>query len=146
MQNPKNYDKMGVEVTAKVSLGYGERHDTVKAVIYPDAGSLLSQVQDLTTRTSACARTMMFVKVANRFNRIAKAGIYPEDASEVVKAHASFIVGNCILASIQGVAIDLANPSNAAEMLPFEQDAVEQAGKKLIMHLLSAFAYEEVPS
>lgn len=141
MQNPKNYDKMGVEVTAKVSLGYGERHDTVKAVIYPDAGSLLSQVQDLATRTSACARTMMFVKVANRFNRIAKAGIYPEDAPEVVQARVSFSVGNGIVASIQGVAIDLADPSNAAETLPFEPEAVERAEKALVMYLLTAFAY-----
>ena len=141
MKNPKNYDKTSIEVTACISLGCGERHGYVKAVIHPDAGSLLSQVQTLTERTCAYARTMMFVKVANRFNGIAKAGIYPEDAPEVVKAHASFIVGDGIMASIQGVAIDLANPSNAAEMLPFEQKALEQAEKALVMYLLAAFSY-----
>lgn len=142
MKNPENYDeKMGMKVTARVSLGYGERYDIVKAVIYPDTESLLSQVQTLTTRISACARGMMFECIANRFDSIAKTGSYPENAPEVVQAHASFCVGNGIVASVQGVAIDLANPSNAAEMPPFEQEAIEQAEKVLIMYLLAAFSY-----
>lgn len=141
MRNDPNKENAGTEIVAKVSLSGAMRQEEITAAISPDAMTLLSQVQDLATRTSACARAMMFQKVADRFNSIAKAGNYPEDAPEVIHAHASFIVGNGIVASMQGVEIDFANLSNAAETLPFEQEAVEQAEKALVMYLLAAFAY-----
>lgn len=141
MRNEPNKEDAGIEVVAKVHFGGAKSQEEIKAVIIPDAMTLLSQVEALTTRTSACARAMMFQKVADRFNSIAKAGNYPEDAPEVIQAHVSFIVGNGIVASMQGVAIDFANPCNIAETLPFEQDEVEQAEKELVMYLLSTFVY-----
>ena len=132
---------VGIVVNAKVSLGCGECHDNVQAAIYPDAMTLLPQVQTLTTRVCARARAMMFEHVANRFNTVSKTGIYPEDTPEVMQANVRFFVGNGIVASMQGTEIDFGNPSNIAEMLPFEHEAVEQAEKALVMYLLAAFAY-----